>query len=303
MNLLILITILLNLLTGMLSLLINLIIRFHSSNVFFLEVLADHHCVLVLNYLASLVVFWMRLSHSFIDVILPLLNNLFLILQRERVNFIDFALIMFDFLALFHRSLEGDAESFQLLLYCFKVVGFEIPMGRPEILGIVCRLSVLLLQLIDEVEDLFFLFHAPPQVAFVQDLDFSLLHPDGVFDLFHEEDLLQNVLKEFKLDRRIHTDRLLAKYFRLVLLRYRYFEILAEFNEVALDDPLMILLHFVKCLTLELYGHMLLRVMLEDLLQDFHLFLADSIFILFIRRVLLYRHHAVSISIADVLVY
>ena len=177
-------------------------------------------------------------------------------------------------------------------------------MRHPKVLGILRRLSVLLLQLIDQVEDLFFLFHAPPQIAFIQDLDFSLFHLDGVFDRLYEEYLFQHVLEDFKLDRRVHSDRLLAENFSLILLRNRYFEILAEFNEVTLDDPLMILLHFVKCLTLKLYGHVLLSVMLEDLLQDFHLFLADSVFVkLFILRVLFYRDHSVAISIADVLVY
>ena len=129
-------------------------------------------------------------------------------------------------------------------------MGFEILMRRPKILGIVFGLSVLLLQVIDEREDCCFLLHTPPQVAFIQDLNFSLFHLDGVFDLLHEEYLFQHVLEELKLDRCAYSDRLLAEYLSLILLCYRYFEILAEFNEVTLDDPLMILLHFVKCLTL-----------------------------------------------------
>ena len=85
-------------------------------------------------------------------------------------------------------------------------MGFEILMRSPKILGIVFRLSVLLLQLIDETEDLCFLFHTPPQVAFIQDLNFSLLLNDGVFDLLYEEYLFQNVLEDFKFDRFVYSD-------------------------------------------------------------------------------------------------
>ena len=161
-----------------------------------------------------------------------------------------FVFIVFNFLSLFDWSLKWDTERLKLFLYLLNIMGFEILMRSPKILGIVFRLSVLLLQLIDETEDLCFLFHTPPQVAFIQDLNFSLLLNNGVFDLLYEEYLFQNVLEDFKFDRFVYSDWLLAEYFSLILLCYRYFEILAEFNKVTLDDLLMILLHFVKCLTL-----------------------------------------------------
>ena len=99
------------------SFLVYLIIGFHSSNVFLLEIFTSHDAVLILYYLAKLVVFGRSLRHSFIDIILPLLYDSFLIGQRKRVYRIDFALIVFNFLALLDCSLEWDTESLELLLY------------------------------------------------------------------------------------------------------------------------------------------------------------------------------------------
>ena len=152
-------------------------------------------------------------------------------------------------------------------------------MRSPKVLGIVLRFSLLLLQLVYKLKNLLFLFHAPTQVTFIQNLDFALLHLDGVFDLLDEENFFQNVLEHIEFDLSAHSDWLLAEYFSLILFRYWNLEILAKFDEVTLDDFLVILLHIFKSLTLKLYRHVLLSIKLEDLLKDLHLPLPDRILV------------------------
>jgi len=107
-------------------------------------------------------------------------------------------------------------------------------MCCPEIHGVLARIPLRQLQVVDSLQSSRLLFHTPPQIRLIEDLDLSLLQSNDVFCLFHEKALLEDITKQFKIYREIAPGGFLANDLHLVLTSERQGEILAKLQEVGL---------------------------------------------------------------------